>query len=65
MHFRVVGVPEKRLTVVRDLGETCIMFLVHPALTQQITEATCRAVRKVMLRAGQVEEFTSLDKSAT
>lgn len=43
--------PAKRLPVARELGETSLMFLVHPTLTVDDMQATSRAVRKVMLLA--------------
>jgi dTDP-4-amino-4,6-dideoxygalactose transaminase len=39
--------PDKRLCTARDLGETSLMFLVHPTLTPAEIELTCRAVREV------------------
>jgi dTDP-4-amino-4,6-dideoxygalactose transaminase len=46
--------PEARLPVARELGETSVMFLVHPTLTQAEVDKTCEAVRRVM-RAAQKE----------
>ena len=46
--------PEVRLPVARELGETSVMFLVHPTLTQAEVDKTCEAVRRVM-RAAQKE----------
>jgi dTDP-4-amino-4,6-dideoxygalactose transaminase len=43
--------PEVRLPVARLLGETSIMFLVHPTLTQAEIKKTCEVVRKVMVQA--------------
>jgi dTDP-4-amino-4,6-dideoxygalactose transaminase len=43
--------PEKRLPVARELGETSIMFLVHPTLMQAEVEKTCEVVRRVMGQA--------------
>jgi dTDP-4-amino-4,6-dideoxygalactose transaminase len=40
--------PEKRLTVARDLGESSIMFLVHPTLNTYDIEKTCQAIDKVL-----------------
>jgi len=40
--------PEKRLPVARKLGETSLMFLVHPTLTESEIEKTCEAIRYVM-----------------
>jgi dTDP-4-amino-4,6-dideoxygalactose transaminase len=43
--------PNARLPVARELGETSIMFLVHPTLTQAEIDKTCEVIRKVMLQA--------------
>ncbi|MFL1455724.1 DegT/DnrJ/EryC1/StrS family aminotransferase [Marinobacter sp. GN3S48] len=41
--------PEKRLAVARELGETSLMFLVHPTLTQAEIDKTCEVLTQVML----------------
>lgn len=43
--------PSRRLPNARELGETSLMFLVHPTLTMQEVERTCDAIRRVMERA--------------
>jgi dTDP-4-amino-4,6-dideoxygalactose transaminase len=43
--------PTSRLPVARELGETSLMFLVHPTLTDVDIERTCEAVRYVMSKA--------------
>jgi hypothetical protein len=43
--------PVRRLRVAKQLGETSMMFLVHPTLTEHDMLDTCRAVEKVMLAA--------------
>lgn len=43
--------PQERLPVARQLGETSLMFLVHPTLTQIEVDKTCAAVREVLARA--------------
>jgi dTDP-4-amino-4,6-dideoxygalactose transaminase len=43
--------PEPRLPVARDLGETSLMFLVHPTLTQEEIQKTCDVIQKVMTEA--------------
>jgi dTDP-4-amino-4,6-dideoxygalactose transaminase len=43
--------PEQRLQVARELGETSLMFLVHPTLGPADMADTCRAVEKVLARA--------------
>lgn len=40
--------PEQRWPVARELGETSLMFLVHPTLSQQNMHDTVAAVRSVM-----------------
>ena len=43
--------PIVRLPVARELGETSLMFLVHPTLTQNEIDTTCRVISEVMLQA--------------
>ncbi len=43
--------PDERLPVARELGETSLMFLVHPTLTAEEIGRTCEAIRDVMSRA--------------
>jgi dTDP-4-amino-4,6-dideoxygalactose transaminase len=43
--------PKSRLPEAKALGETSLMFLVHPSLTPAEIEQTCRAIRKVMAQA--------------
>lgn len=43
--------PKSRLPVARELGETSLMFLVHPTLTQDEVDRTCNAIAQVMKRA--------------
>ena len=45
--------PAKRLKVARELGETSLMFLVHPTLSDKDMFDTCRAVEKVMKAAAE------------
>jgi hypothetical protein len=40
--------PQVRLEGARELGETSLMFLVHPTLTEEYIRATCEVVEKVM-----------------
>jgi len=40
--------PHARLNTARELGETSLMFMVHPTLTEQDMSDTCAAVEKVM-----------------
>ena len=39
--------PEKRLPVAKELGETSLMFLCHPTLTQDEIDLTCRVIKEV------------------
>ena len=41
--------PEERLPVAKELGETSLMFLVHPTLGEREMKETVRAVRELML----------------
>jgi dTDP-4-amino-4,6-dideoxygalactose transaminase len=43
--------PAQRLPQARQLGETSIMFLVHPTLTDDEVKRTCSALSKVMQEA--------------
>ncbi|PIT81614.1 DegT/DnrJ/EryC1/StrS aminotransferase family protein [Limnohabitans sp. 15K] len=43
--------PAVRLPVAKALGETSIMFLVHPTLTQDEIQKTCQVIRQVMAQA--------------
>jgi dTDP-4-amino-4,6-dideoxygalactose transaminase len=48
--------PANRLPVAQELGETALMFLVHPTLTSGEIEQTCEALRDVMMQAAAVGE---------
>jgi dTDP-4-amino-4,6-dideoxygalactose transaminase len=58
--------PSKRLDVARELGETSLMFLVHPTLSENDMLDTCQAVGKVFTvaaapdRAAVVAELSVL-----
>ncbi len=43
--------PEQRLPIAKELGETSLMFLVHPTLTQAEIEKTCSVLANVMAKA--------------
>lgn len=43
--------PKERLPVAKELGETSLMFLVHPTLTDEEIGKTCDVVRSVLSRA--------------
>jgi dTDP-4-amino-4,6-dideoxygalactose transaminase len=45
--------PEPRLPVAKTLGETSLMFLVHPTLTAEEIQKTCAAIEKVMTAASK------------
>ena len=40
--------PRERLVVARELGDTSLMFLVHPTLTSSEIERTCQVVQEVL-----------------
>jgi dTDP-4-amino-4,6-dideoxygalactose transaminase len=40
--------PAERLSVAKELGETSLMFLVHPTLTEAEIDKTCTVLRAVM-----------------
>jgi dTDP-4-amino-4,6-dideoxygalactose transaminase len=39
------------MPVARELGETSLMFLVHPTLNEQEIQKTCDVLERVMKRA--------------
>ena len=43
--------PARRLPVARELGETSLMFLVHPTLKEEHIALTCEVVEEVMHKA--------------
>lgn len=43
--------PAERFPVAQELGETSLMFQVHPTLTADAIEATCQAVERVLAEA--------------
>ena len=43
--------PAERLPVARRLGETSLMFLVHPTLTDGDIQKTCQVIHQVLSRA--------------
>lgn len=44
-------IPSQRLPIAKELGETALMFLVHPTLSDDEISQTCAAISSVMLRA--------------
>ena len=45
--------PYKRLNVAKELGETALMFVVHPTLSRQEIAETCDVVDRVMVQASR------------
>lgn len=45
--------PLSRLPVAKELGETSLMFQIHPTLTQEDIKKICGAVERVMAKAGR------------
>ncbi|PWW37694.1 dTDP-4-amino-4,6-dideoxygalactose transaminase [Idiomarina loihiensis] len=43
--------PEERLAIAKELGETSLMFLVHPTLTDSEIEKTCVVIKDVLSQA--------------
>ena len=43
--------PRHRLPVARELGETSLMFLIHPTLSDSSVERACDVIKEVMSRA--------------
>ena len=41
--------PKERLAVAKELGETSLMFLVHPTLTKEEIQKTCDVLTEVAL----------------
>jgi dTDP-4-amino-4,6-dideoxygalactose transaminase len=46
--------PTERLTVARELGETSLMFLVHPTLTKSEIARTCHVIDVVLRQASSL-----------
>lgn len=45
--------PQERLPVAKELGETSLMFLVHPTLTGREIDLTCTAIHEVLTAAAR------------
>ena len=45
--------PDEPLTIARELGETSLMFLVHPTLTALEIDKTCQVLADVMVAAAR------------
>jgi hypothetical protein len=57
--------PNSRLPIARELGETSLMFLVHPTLSEEAIEGTCRVVEKVLEAATSSVAFAVAASSAS
>ena len=57
--------PAKRLTVAKELGETSLMFLVHPTLSEIDMHDTCRAVARVLDAASSKGEDRRVDRAVS
>jgi hypothetical protein len=44
---------DKRLPIAKELGETSLMFQVHPTLVENDMEDTIKAMKKVVAVAGK------------
>jgi dTDP-4-amino-4,6-dideoxygalactose transaminase len=55
--------PTERLTVAKELGETSLMFLVHPTLSEIDMHDTCRAVAKVLDASTSSGERQQVDQN--
>lgn len=51
--------PKQPLTNAIELGETSLMFLVHPTLTEQEILKTCEVIREVLILASSETKLTS------
>jgi len=45
--------PDKRLAVAQELGETSLMFLVHPTLSKEEVDTFCQAINDIALQASK------------
>jgi len=54
-----------RLPIAKELGETSLMFLVHPTLTKQNIEFACSVIEKVMANATGLEGAAQPSVAAT
>lgn len=56
--------PSRRLRIASELAETSLMFLVHPTLSPEDMEDTCRAVEKVTRAAMKPRKPAATSKQA-
>jgi len=54
--------PKQRLKVAKELGETSLMFLVHPTLSESDMRETVRVVAKVLDAAASRENIDKSDR---
>jgi dTDP-4-amino-4,6-dideoxygalactose transaminase len=54
-----------RLAAAQELGETSLMFLVHPTLSECDMHDTCRAVAKVLYAAAPSGELRQVDRAVS
>jgi dTDP-4-amino-4,6-dideoxygalactose transaminase len=47
--------PAERLPVAKELGETALMFLVHPTLEEEHIKKTCQVLQEIMKEAVRIE----------
>jgi len=57
--------PTQRLKVAKELGETSLMFLVHPTLSEIDMHDTCRAVAKVLDAAAHCGERRQFERDVS
>jgi dTDP-4-amino-4,6-dideoxygalactose transaminase len=55
--------PKQRLPVAKELGETSLMFLVHPTLTESEIRRTQEVIREVLAKATRLDEGLALSTS--
>jgi len=56
--------PAKRFAVAQELGDTSLMFLVHPTLSENDMKDTARVIAKVLNIAGQAPSRAINDRSS-
>ena len=55
-------IPKERLPNAKELGETNIMFLVHPTLTKAEIKKTCDVLEQVLSAAERIEDQMAVTK---
>lgn len=55
--------PKQRLPVAKELGETSLMFLVHPTLTESEIRKTQEVIREVLTKASHLDKGLALSTS--